>query len=225
MIINRENQKCTRRGWLANLNTRHTAWLVILQYYCVSTTYLRWTWNEVDGGQLRRGHTRHTYMDIASRTSRRNVRAARRTRMTDTNNIVSFTHGRLLTGCCAAAGSAHAPCQSLRIFFLLYKTIGEKRGVTRGKGGRSEENYRLGEKQTVCTRRHRWAKIQRRPRAIEPNAPRQSSPRPCSEWAHRSAHRRANDRRRETTVDNDWTTDRGIWYTCRGHWTAAGTSH
>lgn len=37
---------------------------------------------------------------------------------------------------------------------------------------------------------------------------------------------RAHDRRQgETTVDNDWTTDRGIWYTCRGHWTAAGTSH
>lgn len=49
----------------------------------------------------------------------------------------------------AAAGSAHAPCQSPKTFFLLYTTIGEKRKVTRGEGGRSEENDRRSEKQTA----------------------------------------------------------------------------
>jgi len=50
---------------------------------------------------------------------------------------------------CAATGSgAHAPCQSPSTF-LLFATIGEKRGVTRGKGGRSEENCRRSEKQSM----------------------------------------------------------------------------
>jgi len=82
--------------------------------------------------------------------------------------------------------------------------------------GKSSENGKTNRR----SRRRR-----RRARAIRPSGTVIAATLFRASASLRARTQRAHDRRRETTVDNDWTTDRGIWYTCRGHWTAAGTSH